>query len=285
MAYLRVKKTGSDSYLYLVKSVWDKKNKTSRQEIIKYLGKAADVAREDIPAEHRGNPKITAALALHNPNNTKALDVLIRKSRQLLYRSLLGGDIKHSEAVFRNYSNMSGTGNFFDRVLKPVMYKIGDDWKAGKISIASEHVASNAAQTLIRGIGIKTNASCKEKLLICVPVGEEHHMGCDMLEVFFSARGFKVFNMGSSIPAETLLRFMDENRPHCVLVSVTLRENLVAGQRLVRKIRRQHDIPVFVGGHALKHGKIPEFNAEIMPDADLEHALRRIKKAVASHAS
>ena len=282
MAYLRVKKAGSDRYLYLVKSIWDKKKKTSRQEIIKYLGRATNVTRDDIPAEYRGNPKIITALALHSSNNTKALDSLIKKSRQLLYRSLLGGDIKHSEVIFRNYSNMLGTGNFFDKVLKPVMYKIGDDWKAGKISIASEHVASNAAQRLIRGIDSKTRASYKEKILICIPVGEEHHMGCDMLEAFFSAKGFKVFNMGSSIPAETLLRFMDENRPHCVLVSVTLRENLIAGQRLVRKIRRQHKIPVFVGGHALKHGKIPEFNAEIMIDTDLEHALRRVKKAVAS---
>ena len=38
MAYLRVKSIRDQKYLYLVKSDWDSKKKTSKQSIIKYLG-------------------------------------------------------------------------------------------------------------------------------------------------------------------------------------------------------------------------------------------------------
>ena len=38
MVYIRSKSVKGDKYLYLVKSVWDSKKSTSKQEIIKYLG-------------------------------------------------------------------------------------------------------------------------------------------------------------------------------------------------------------------------------------------------------
>ena len=49
MVYIRAKKVKSDQYLYLVKSIWDSKRSTSKQEIVKYLGKASDVIKDDIP--------------------------------------------------------------------------------------------------------------------------------------------------------------------------------------------------------------------------------------------
>ena len=49
MVYIRAKKVKSDQYLYLVKSVWDSKKSTSKQEIVKYLGKASEVVKDDIP--------------------------------------------------------------------------------------------------------------------------------------------------------------------------------------------------------------------------------------------
>jgi hypothetical protein len=42
----------------LVRTRWDKEDNTSKQEIIKYLGKASDVTLADIPAELRKDPKI-----------------------------------------------------------------------------------------------------------------------------------------------------------------------------------------------------------------------------------
>lgn len=278
MVYLRAKKTKTGTYLYLVKSVWDKEKNTSKQKIIKYLGKSSEVAREDIPAEYRDVPKIMAVLSLHNPKNLKMREGMIKKSRQVLFQSLLDGDIRQSERIYNNYAKTASTGDFFEKILRPVMYKIGDDWKAGKISIASEHVASNTAQTLIRSIACRTpDDSAKAKVLICVPTGEEHHLGCDVLEVFFSINGFKVFNMGAPLPTSSILNFIGDNRPDCVLVSVTLEENLIAGQRMVKKIRRQYGIPVFVGGHALQSHSVPAFQADVISDMDLEPILRKIR--------
>ena len=69
MVYLRTKTVKDDQYLYLVKSVWDSKKNTSKQETIKYLGKASDVVNSDIPIDYRNNPKILSMLAKYNPKD------------------------------------------------------------------------------------------------------------------------------------------------------------------------------------------------------------------------
>jgi hypothetical protein len=49
----------------LVRSRWDKEDNTSKQEMIKYLGKASDVTLADIPAELHKDPKILTFISKH----------------------------------------------------------------------------------------------------------------------------------------------------------------------------------------------------------------------------
>jgi len=271
MVYLRAKKVKSDNYLYLVKSVWDSKKNTSKQEIIKYLGKASEVVKDDIPIDYRDDPKILSVLALHNPDDIEKREESTKKSKQLLYKKLTDGDIKSSVKIYEEYIKIFNSADFFDKILRPVMSKIGDDWANNRISIATEHVASNVAQTLVKIIMDQvTGMVNKKKILVCVPVGEEHHLGCDVLETYLSIKGFKVYNMGTSIPTESILSFIENNKPDVILVSITLEDNIPAGQRLVKKIKEQYNIPILIGGFALQSKKIPKFEATVISDIPLD---------------
>ncbi len=280
MVYIRAKKVKSDQYLYLVKSVWDSQKNTSKQEIIKYLGKASDVVKDDIPSDYRNDSKILSVLAKFNPKDIKKREDASKKSKQQLFKKLTEGDIQASLKIYQEYTKIFDTPDFFDKILKPVMYKIGDDWATGKISIATEHVASNVAQTLVKIImdQVTGNAN-KKKVLICVPLGEEHHLGCDVLETYLSIKGFKVYNMGTSMPTESILNFIDNNNPDVVLLSITLEDNLSAGQRLVRKIKERFNIPILVGGFAIEGENIPKFDAKIIPKSSLEEIPKLIRTA------
>ncbi|MCV0372092.1 MAG: cobalamin-dependent protein [Nitrosarchaeum sp.] len=280
MVYIRAKKVKSDQYLYLVKSTWDSKKNTSKQEIVKYLGKASDVLKEDIPPEYRNDPKVLSTLAKFNPTDIKKREEVITKTKQQLYKKLTEGDIHASMLVYEDYVKMFRITDFFDKILRPVMYKIGDDWKTGKISIATEHVASNSAQTLVKIIMDQvTRIVNKKKILICVPLGEEHHLGCDVLETYLSIKGFKVYNIGTAIPTESVINFINNNRPDVVLISITLEDNIVAGQRLVKKIKEQFDIPILVGGFAVQGERIPKFDAIIVTNPTLDEIPKIIKTA------
>lgn len=280
MVYIRAKKVKSDQYLYLVKSVWDSKKSTSKQEIVKYLGKASEVVKDDIPVDYRNDPKVLSVLASYNPKDIKKREDATKKSKQHLYKKLTEGNIEECVKIYEDYIKIFNTSDFFDRILKPVMYRIGEEWADGKISIATEHVASNIAQTLVKIIMDRVSGTgTKKKVLICVPLGEEHHLGCDVLETYLTIKGFKVYNMGTSMPTESILSFIDNNKPEVVLISITLEDNLSAGQRLTRKIKEHIDIPVLIGGYALQAKKIPKFDAQIISDSSLEEIPKILRNA------
>ena len=280
MVYIRSKQVKSDQYLYLVKSVWDSKNKTSKQNIVKYLGKASEVVKDDIPVDYRNDPKILSVLASFNPKDIKKREDATSKSKQQLYKKLTEGNIQYCVKIYEEYVKIFNVSDFFDRILKPVMYKIGDEWATNKISIATEHVASNMAQALVKIIMDQISGDGKKKkILICVPLGEEHHLGCDVLETYLSIKGFKVYNIGTSTPTEAILNFIQNIKPDVILISITLEDNIAAGQRLVRKLNDQHRIPILIGGFALRGKKNPKFNARKIGDIGLEEFPKIIKTA------
>ena len=279
MVYIRAKKVKSDQYLYLVKSVWDSKRSTSKQEIVKYLGKASDVIKDDIPLEFRNDAKILSVLASYNPEDIQKREDATKKSKQQLFKKLTDGNIEECIKIYKNYVEIFNIADFFDKILRPVMVKIGKDWETGKLAIATEHVASNIAQTLVKIIMEQSSGTGnKKKVMICVPVGEEHHIGCDVLETYLTIKGFKVFNMGTSIPTESIMEFINMKKPDIVLISITIQDNILAGQRLAKKIRGQSKIPILVGGYAMQVENTPKFEGNVIGDTNLEDIPKILRK-------
>ena len=279
MVYIRAKKVKSDQYLYLVKSVWDSKRSTSKQEIVKYLGKASDVIKDDLPLEFRNDAKILSVLASYNPKDIQKREDATKKSKQELFKKLTSGNIEECIKIYKSYVEIFNIADFFDKILRPVMAKIGKDWETGKMTIATEHVASNIAQTLVKIIMEQSSGTGnKKKVMICVPVGEEHHIGCDVLETYLTIKGFKVFNMGTSIPTESIMEFINMKKPNIVLISITIQDNILAGQRLAKKIREQSKIPILVGGYAMQIENTPKFEGDVIGDTSLEDIPKILRK-------
>ena len=269
----------SDQYLYLVKSIWDSKRSTSKQEIVKYLGKASDVIKDDIPLEFRNDAKILSVLASYNPEDIQKREDATKKSKQQLFKKLTDGNIEECIKIYKSYVEIFNIADFFDKILRPVMAKIGKDWETGKITIATEHVASNIAQTLVKIIMEQSSGTGnKKKVMICVPVGEEHHIGCDVLETYLTIKGFKVFNMGTSIPTESIMEFINMKKPNIVLISITIQDNILAGQRLAKKIREKSKIPILVGGYAMQIENTPKFEGNVIGDTSLEDIPKILRK-------
>ena len=279
MVYIRAKKVKSDQYLYLVKSVWDSKKSTSKQEIVKYLGKASDVVKDDIPLEFRNDAKILSVLASYNPEDIQKREDATKRSKQQLFKKLTDGNIDECIKIYKNYVEIFNIADFFDRILRPVMAKIGEDWANGKLAIATEHVASNVAQTLVKIIMDQVSGTGnKKKIMLCVPVGEEHHIGCDVLETYLTIKGFKIFNMGTSIPTESIIEFINMKKPDIILISITIQDNVLAGQRLAKKIREKSKIPILVGGYAMQVDNPAKFEGNVIGDTSLEDIPKILRK-------
>ena len=266
MVYLRKKKVKGVDYLYLVKSVWDKKRKTSKQITIKYLGESKSVTRDDIPIEFRDDPKINSFLLENTPKDRKNREEILKKLQVQLFSSMTEGNLKESIRIYESFVNKSAIEEFYEKILNPTMEKIGSMWADGRLSIATEHISSNTAQSLIKIISENHKRSTldKGKVIITTPVGEEHCLPCNMIESYLLSKGFTTFNLSPSTPANSLVEFIKSIHPTAILISITLDDNIKAGQRLTKKIYDQYKrLPVYVGGQAL-NGKKSKFNATII---------------------
>jgi MerR family transcriptional regulator, light-induced transcriptional regulator len=284
MVYIRSKLVKGIEYAYLVKSEWDADAKTSRQQTIKYLGRSSDVEFEDIPAQYQQDPKILSFLSEHSPQDLSKKKMLIEISCKKLYLTLASGDVDGSAKIYEESKDILTLEEFCDKILKVVMYSIGMKWERGVIDITTEHVCTNTAYGLLAAInGRISKSDNRERILLCCPEGELHGLSASVIESVLKSRGYKVFNATPSIPTDSIISFIKNAEPDLIMISITLPDNIKAGERLVKRIRSEFLIPILVGGLALSFRRDNNFNGAIIskpPENSMEDVLRLVRSSL-----
>src|ERR687885_1290442 len=180
MVYIRNKKVKGIDYAYLVQSVWDPKRNMSRQHTIKYLGKASQITIEDIPEEYRDDTKILAFVSAFSSYQEQRKE-LISRIQEEMFVLLNDCNVNGLLEIYEKYSRLFGLTDFYDKLIKPVMYRIGDLWQKGQLDVATEHASTNTAIGLIKIINeriitartkMTQESSYQHKAVICTPDGE-----------------------------------------------------------------------------------------------------------------
>jgi MerR family transcriptional regulator, light-induced transcriptional regulator len=266
LVFIRDKKVKGHSYAYLVRNIWDNENGRVRQKIVKYLGRSSNVVLEDIPKEFQKDPNVVTFIACHSSDAEKMEFTMKEKMLELLIRN----DTKSLTDIFDRYSQIFGLVKFYERLLTPVMYKVGELWKEGRLDVATEHVCSSAAHTLVRIINERVSKSHVPnrkalKILICTPEGEYHSLGCMVIESFLRSKGYFVSNIAPSVPSDAIISFAGKFNPDLIMISITLGENIDASNKLINKILeskvRVH--PILVGGIGIQSIAIKNQNDKL----------------------
>lgn len=280
MVYIRNKKVKGIDYAYLVKSVWDHNINASRQKTIKYLGKASNITIEDIPEVYRKDPKIISFVAFSGSKDRSKKQALLFQLKKELFRSLSNGDIGNTLSIYERYIRFYDLVDFYDNLLKPLMYEIGKLWSENRLDIATEHICSNTAQSLIDIINSQNLKKYRHnvKVLICTPSGELHSLACKVIESILISKGFKVYNISPSVQADSIIRYIKDREPDSIFISITLDENIKAGRTLIKKIRTaSFSIPILLGGIAISQREKLELDATICKDGLTNEILRELK--------
>ncbi|HZD81950.1 MAG TPA: cobalamin-dependent protein [Nitrososphaeraceae archaeon] len=291
MVYIRNKKVKGIDYAYLVQSVWDPKRNISRQHTIKYLGKASQVTIDDIPEEYRDDTKILAFVSAFSSYHEERKE-LISKIQQEIFVLLNNCNVKGLVDIYEKYSRLFGLSDFYDKLLKSVMYRIGDLWQKGQLDVATEHASTNTGISLIKIINERITArtrsqkySSKYKAVICTPDGELHGLACNMIESLLLNNGLKVYNISTSIPTDEGTKYIHDVRPDIVLISVTLSENIRSAERLIQQIQTKYNnkLPIVVGGSAFNnrnHYLNSTSSAFLMKEASFDDIMKLVKASI-----
>jgi methanogenic corrinoid protein MtbC1 len=216
------------------------------------LGRTSDVTLEDIPSEYRNDPSIVSFLSSAQRFDMKKREKYLMKTRQNMRKFLLAGDLKNTISIYTDFVKQSSVTNFYDIILRPAMYQIGELWDAKKLDVGDEHIASNTAMRLIEKIGAKPRMKNKGKtILICTPDGEYHAIPCYMMETYLSLNGYDVINLAPSAPSNSIMNHILDKKPDLILISITLKDHIKSCERLVNNLKK-FKIPIVVGGQALQ---------------------------------
>jgi len=264
MVYIRIKKVKNINYAYLVESRWNKEKQTSQQITRQYLGPLSQITINKIPEEYRNESTILKFLTSHNldfANSTKVNELLQTKvlEKAKIY------EINDLVQIYNEYTkSVYSLLDFYEKLLIPVLHKIGDQWANGEIDIATEHVCSNAVNNLIDVINQKNAKKISKSygndrsIILCTPEGELHSIGCKIIESLLLERGYEIYNITSPLPTNSIESYLYKTNPNLILVSVTLQENIASSIRLVQEIRKSLDTPILIGGNAIKFISKPQ---------------------------
>jgi methanogenic corrinoid protein MtbC1 len=288
LVYIRRKKVKGIDYAYLVKSVWNPEKNIARQQILKYLGRASDISLDKIPIEYRRDAKILSFLSAYTSKSNSRKHFSISRLRIKLFEAFSDGNLEAATAVYRNYCKNYDVADFYENLLTPLMYQVGELWERNKIDIATEHVCSNVARGLVQAIIDETTSSSKkdQTILLCCPEGEQHNLGCCVIESVLLARGYKVLNASPSAPSDTIIRYVKNAELDAILISVTLLENLGSAERLIQSIQAACNIPILIGGQAIlkmtneRKNIIISSKVRIIEKVQLEEISRIIRQVI-----
>lgn len=110
----------------------------------------------------------------------------------------------------------------FRHIIVPVMYRIGEEWETGAITVAQEHYAS---ETIMRRLSALFRVYPVNPLMPVVaafcPEGERHHLGLMSFSLYLRKRGASVLYLGPDTPLRDLNPMIDSQNVSFVAVSVT----------------------------------------------------------------
>ncbi|NVJ01623.1 cobalamin B12-binding domain-containing protein [Myxococcus sp. AM009] len=142
----------------------------------------------------------------------------------------------------------------FDDVLAPLLCDVGEQWEAGALTVAQEHLVSQMVRArLVSLLHAAPQGRSRHGVLACFPE-EEHEMGLLGAALRLRHLGVRVTLLGQRVPAEDLGRAVVALRPDFVgLSSVASRSAEDFEDTLTRLTQAlPRGLPVWVGGAAAR---------------------------------
>lgn len=169
---------------------------------------------------------------------------------------LMNGDRSTGlEIVNRLLEEGTDVITIYEGVIKPAMYKVGELWEEGKISVATEHLASAIVETLLGHLHYRIikNAGTNKMVVVITSVEDEvHQIGAKMVSDMFELHGWTSHFLGANTPMDELLDFISRINPTIIGLSMSINLHTRNLEKTISKIReRIPEMPILVGGQGL----------------------------------
>ena len=195
------------------------------------------VAEDEAAREKRGH----AVGAAPDPNDVVSTALALAR---MLDSTTLDDTLRRAAVVF-------GMPAFLETVATPLLRKVGDEWHAGRLSPAHEHlVTSSLHEIIIAMMRVFTHRPNAPTVLVTTAGSERHIIGAALVGASAALEGWNVLYLGGTLPATEIAEAAKSTRVRVVAVSVVYIENANAVLAELRMLRAQlpSDVVLIAGG-------------------------------------
>jgi excisionase family DNA binding protein len=146
--------------------------------------------------------------------------------------------------------------NLYLEVLTPTMQHVGDEWAAGRVSVAEEHQATALMYRLIGrlGPGFIRRGPTRGLIVLGAPTGDHHALPTALLADPLRGRRLGVADLGAHTPARS---FAETVTTHDRLIGVGIVASAPVDDPVIAEtitaIRTASATPILLGGHAIRN--------------------------------
>ncbi|MGD2115035.1 MAG: cobalamin-dependent protein, partial [Acidobacteriota bacterium] len=143
--------------------------------------------------------------------------------------------------------------HLLDRLLTPLMVRIGDLWQEGTLRPVHEHLTSAIVRSFIGGLrsGFETSDGAP-RMLVTTPLRQRHELGALMAAATAASEGWRAIYLGPDLPVEEIAAGARESGAQVVGLSIVYPPDDPALPGEMLKLRRLLGDPVTLlfGGRA-----------------------------------
>jgi MerR family transcriptional regulator, light-induced transcriptional regulator len=178
-------------------------------------------------------------------------------SAALFSAALEGDGIEVSALVRRAYHSGVAIEALADKVVAPVMGRVGHEWETARIDIWQEHRATQLCAAALYDLKNELEARAEQRRPVAVggaPEGDPYLLATLLAQYTLLDAGWASVNLGPNTPLSSLAKAMRDLQPRLVWLSVSHLENSVEFLRSYREFYQAAErlgVAVAVGGRAL----------------------------------
>jgi methanogenic corrinoid protein MtbC1 len=155
------------------------------------------------------------------------------------------------DGLLRRTAAQFGVATFTERVAAPMLHRVGDEWHAGRLTIAHEHLASAAVHDiLVETMRALARDAHDARVVVATPPGDRHAIGAALAGAAAAAEGWGVIYLGTDVPAGEIAAAAVATGARAVAISVVYvddRERTLGDLRTLRA-RLPASVTLLVGG-------------------------------------
>jgi DNA-binding transcriptional MerR regulator/methylmalonyl-CoA mutase cobalamin-binding subunit len=169
-----------------------------------------------------------------------------------------------------------GVDESFDGILRPLLQTVGDRWEREGLTVAEEHLVSEAVRSRLGHLLADTGSGVRATAVLACAPGERHELGLMMLAIALRRDGWTVVYLGADTPLEAAIELARRHAARILGISVGTKGS---ADGLAGAATQADDIEVVIGGSAASAELAKGLRARYVgggPLADAVTALRAL---------